>query len=112
RDFIIRPRTSALEPDELIVRVRVPRARGPQQFSKVGQRNAMVISIASFALSIDAEARTIGTGIGSAGPRILTAPEAESQLAMALTEQNLWESRGALPDDVSRRFGELVGESA
>lgn len=112
RDFIVRPRHSALEPDELILRVRVPKARGPQQFGKVGQRNAMVISIASFGLAIDLDARSIGTGIGSAGPTILTAPEAEAHVADVFTDHGLWESSGALPDGTAKRFGELVGEAA
>ena len=112
RDFIVRPRHSALEPDELIVRVRVPNARGPQQFGKVGQRNAMVISIASFALAFDLEARSIGTGIGSAGPVILDAPEAHAFIAETFGAARLWESTDRLPDGVAKRFGELVGEAA
>ncbi|MCW2924265.1 MAG: molybdopterin dehydrogenase FAD-binding protein [Thermoleophilia bacterium] len=112
RDFIVRPRRSALEPDELIVRVRVPRARGPQQFGKVGQRNAMVISVASFGLAFDLDARAVGTGIGSAGPTILGAPAAEAWVAEAFGDHDLWATRAALPDGVAKRFGELVGEAA
>jgi CO/xanthine dehydrogenase FAD-binding subunit len=108
RDFIVRPRHSALEPDELILRVRVPKARGPQQFGKVGQRNAMVISIASFGLALDVDARRVGTGIGSAGPTILTATDAEAFAA----EQLPWDDAAPLPDGTARRFGELVGEAA
>lgn len=112
RDFIVRPRHSALHEDELIVRVRVPTARGPQQFGKVGQRNAMVISIASFGLAVDLAARTVGTGIGSAGPVILDAPGAHAFVAEAFTEHGLWESPAPLPDGIAKRFGELVGEAA
>ncbi|MCW2926357.1 MAG: molybdopterin dehydrogenase FAD-binding protein [Thermoleophilia bacterium] len=112
RDFIVRPRHSALEPDELIVRVRVPKARGPQQFGKVGQRNAMVISIASFGLAFDLDARTVGTGIGSAGPVILDAPEAHAYVGETFMTEGLWESAGPLPDGTAKRFGELVGEAA
>ncbi len=112
RNFIIRPRHSALESDELIVRVRVPKARGPQQFGKVGQRNAMVISIASFGLAFDLDARTVGTGIGSAGPVILDAPEANAHVAEVFGREGLWEAGAALPDGTAKRFGELVGEAA
>lgn len=112
RDMIVRPRVSALEPDELITRVRVPKARGPQQFGKVGQRNAMVISIASFALAFDIEQRSIGTGIGSAGPVILDAPEAHAHVADVFGREGLWESSAALPDGTAKRFGELVGDAA
>jgi CO/xanthine dehydrogenase FAD-binding subunit len=107
-EFIVRPRRSALEPDELIVRVRVPKARGPQQFGKVGQRNAMVISIASFGLALDVERRTVGTGIGSAGPTILLAPKANEFAAEALD----WQDTSPMVDGTARRFGELVGEAA
>ncbi len=107
-EFIVRPRHSALEPDELIVRVRVPKARGPQQFGKVGQRNAMVISIASFGLALDVEARSVGTGIGSAGPTILLAPDANAFAAETLD----WDGAGAMADGTARRFGELVSEAA
>jgi len=112
RDFIVRPRHSALEPDELIVRVRVPHARGPQQFGKVGQRNAMVISIASFGLAFDLEGRTVGTGIGSAGPVILDAPSAHAHVEETFGAAGLWDSGERMPDGVAKRFGELVGEAA
>jgi CO/xanthine dehydrogenase FAD-binding subunit len=76
----------------------MPRASGPQQFAKVGTRNAMVIAVCSFALDL-------GTGrtcIGSAGPTPLRAFEAESFLA----EQD------GLSDSVAERFGELVASAA
>lgn len=107
-EFIVRPRHSALEPDELITRVRVPMSRGPQQFGKVGQRNAMVISIASFGLALDTDARTVGTGIGSAGPTILLAPEANAFAAGTLD----WDDAAPMADGAAQRFGELVGEAA
>ena len=39
-------------PDELIRAVLVPPATGPQQFSKIGTRNAMVIAVAAFGLAL------------------------------------------------------------
>src|SRR5437763_2367970 len=42
----------ALAPDELITAVHLPAHAGPQQFAKVGTRNAMVIAVCSFALSL------------------------------------------------------------
>ena len=53
------------------------RAAGPQQFAKVGTRNAMVIAVCSFALALDPARRRVGTGIGSAAPTPLRATEAE-----------------------------------
>jgi CO/xanthine dehydrogenase FAD-binding subunit len=111
-EFLIGPKRNALEPDELIVAVRAPAATGPQQFSKIGTRNAMVIAVAAFALALDPEAATIGTGIGSAGPVVLRAQSAERFLASELSSAGLWESRAVIPAAVRARFGELVGEAA
>ncbi len=86
-DFFVGPKRSALEPDELIRAVRVPAATGPQQFAKVGPRNAMVIATVSFALNLDAAAGRVGTGIGSAGPTPLRARAAEQMLEDVLADR-------------------------
>ena len=86
-DFFVGPKRSALEPDELIGAVRVPAATGPQQFAKVGPRNAMVIATVSFALNLDVARRRVGTGIGSAGPTPLRAPAAEQMLEDVLADR-------------------------
>jgi len=64
--FLVGPKRNALDPDELIVAVRLT-APGPRQtFMKVGPRNAMVISVVSLALLVEGgEARA---SYGSAGP--------------------------------------------
>jgi len=111
-EFFTGPKRSALAPDELVCAVLAPRATGPQQFAKVGTRNAMVIAVCSFALCLDAEHRRVGTGIGSAGPTPLAAGEAEGFLAGELEAEGLWESRGRLGDGVPARFGELVAAAA
>lgn len=111
-DFLVGAKKNALEPDELITAIRVRRARGPQQFSKIGTRNAMVIAVCSFALDLDAGARKVGTGIGSAGPVTVRAAAAESFLQDALAEEGLWESRADVPESASDRFAELVAEAA
>jgi CO/xanthine dehydrogenase FAD-binding subunit len=114
-EFYVGPKRNAMAPDELITSVLIPAAPGPQQFAKVGTRNAMVIAVCAFALELRpaglASAR-VGTGIGSAGPTPLRAPEAEEVLAAALAEAGLWESAGPLPMAVTQRFGELVGAAA
>ncbi|MDQ3405180.1 MAG: FAD binding domain-containing protein, partial [Actinomycetota bacterium] len=76
-EFFLGPRKSLLAPDELIVATRVPAATGPQQFAKVGTRNAMVIAVCSFAVALHPETGVVGTGIGSAGPTPLRALEAQ-----------------------------------
>jgi CO/xanthine dehydrogenase FAD-binding subunit len=111
-EFFVGPKRHTMRPDELIVAVHVPVARGPEQFSKIGTRNAMVIAAVSFGLSIDPEARRVGTGIGSAGPTTLRAPEAEEFLAGVLDERDAWEPGSALDDATLARFGELVAGAA
>ena len=75
-DFFTGPKRSALAPGELVVAVHVPVRRGPQDYLKVGVRNAMVIAVASVAIAVDLDARTIGVGLGSVGPTPLSAPDA------------------------------------
>ncbi len=64
QEFLVGPKRNALEPDELIVAVRV-RPGGSQTFMKVGPRNAMVIAVCSLAVRVDGELRA---AYGSAGP--------------------------------------------
>jgi CO/xanthine dehydrogenase FAD-binding subunit len=114
-EFFVGPKRNALAADELITSVLIPAAPGPQQFAKVGTRNAMVIAVCAFALELrpgGMSSERVGTGIGSAGPTPLRAPEAEEFLDGALSEAGLWESAGPLPGAVTQRFGELVGAAA
>jgi CO/xanthine dehydrogenase FAD-binding subunit len=116
-EFFTGPKRNALAGDELITAVLIPVAPGPQQFAKVGTRNAMVIAVCAFALELRPPGRPtgvpgVGTGIGSAGPVPLRAPAAEDFLAGALAESGLWEAAADLPDQVLRRFGELVAAAA
>ncbi|MGH8959995.1 MAG: FAD binding domain-containing protein [Jatrophihabitantaceae bacterium] len=112
REFFTGPKRNVLAADELVRAVRVPVADGPQQFAKVGTRNAMVISVCGFALSLHPERELVGTCIGSAGPTVLRAPAAEAYLEGELVERELWTSRGALDDSVIARFGELASQAA
>ena len=109
-DFFVGPKRSALRPDELIRAVRIPAATGPQQFAKVGPRNAMVIATASFAVNLDVSGQRVGTGIGSAGPTPLRAPVAEQMLQEALA--GCWDEPASLDEGVARQFGELVAGAA
>lgn len=111
-EFCTGPKRNALAPDELIAAFHVPAAGGPQQFAKVGPRNAMVIAVCAFALSLHPDRRAVGTGIGSAGPTPLRARAADEFLAADLAERGLWESRAGIGDAAARRFGELVAEAA
>jgi CO/xanthine dehydrogenase FAD-binding subunit len=111
-EFFTGPKQSVLAPDELICAVRVPPASGPQQFAKIGTRNAMVIAVCSFALVLDPERGRVGTGIGSAGPTPLPATEAERFLEGVLDSEGLWGSRAPIGDAAAARFGELVASAA
>jgi CO/xanthine dehydrogenase FAD-binding subunit len=112
REFFLGPKRNAMRPDELIAAFLVEPAKGGQQFSKVGTRNAMVIAVCSFALAIDQERRRVGTGIGSAGPTPLRATEAEEFMEGVLEEENLWDRRTEVSESALQRFGELVAIAA
>jgi CO/xanthine dehydrogenase FAD-binding subunit len=108
REFFTGPKRNAMRTDELIAAFLIEPAPGPQQFSKVGTRNAMVIAVCSFALALDPPRRRVGTGIGSAGPTPLRAVEAEQFIEGELD----WENRRPLTAAAIRRFGELVAAAA
>jgi CO/xanthine dehydrogenase FAD-binding subunit len=103
--FFTGPKRSVLQPGELITAVTVPKAAGPQQFLKVGTRNAMVIAVCSLAVALDLDERRLGTGIGSAGPTPLTAPDAN------LIELP-WGRTGLFNDALAEEFGRRVAAAA
>lgn len=107
-DFYTGVKRNAMEPDELIRSVHLPKADGPQQFSKVGTRNAMVIAVCAFGIALHPETRTARTGIGSAAPTPVRARAAEDFLAAALEEGGFWESGHALPPSLAQQFAQLA----
>ncbi len=78
-EFLVGPKRTALAPGELVVEVVVPIARGPQEFLKVGVRNAMVIAIASIAVAVKDDA--VAVAAGSVGPTVFRARDAEEWLS-------------------------------
>lgn len=76
-DFLVGPKRNSLQPDELITGVTWPAIKGTGSFSKVGTRNAMVIAVAGLCLVLDAEKREVRVALGSVGPTIIRAREAE-----------------------------------
>jgi CO/xanthine dehydrogenase FAD-binding subunit len=78
-DFVTGPKRNALAGDELIAAVLVTPAAGPEQFAKIGTRNAMVIAVCSLALRVS-DGR-VAACIGSAGPTPIRAREAERFIA-------------------------------
>jgi CO/xanthine dehydrogenase FAD-binding subunit len=109
-DFYTGVKRTAMADDELIAAVRIVPPSGPQQYSKIGTRNAMVIAVAAFGLALHPARRAVGTGIGSAAPTPRRAPAAEEFLAGEL--DGSWDSRAELPSATAARFGELVAEAA
>ena len=107
-EFVLGPKRTALRPAEVIAGVRFPAATGPQQYRKVGVRNAMVIAVASVAVVLDLPGRRVGVGLGSVGPVPLPAPDAAGFAAAAID----WSSGSLLEPDAARRFGELVADAA
>lgn len=107
-DFYTGVKRNALAPDELIRAVRIPRADGPQQFAKVGTRNAMVIAVCAFGLALHPATRTVRTGIGSAAPTPIRAGTAEEFLAAALADGGYWDEPRPLPPAVAREFAALA----
>ena len=111
-EFYTGVKRNALAPDELIAAIRIAAPTGPEQFAKIGTRNAMVISVAAFGLALHPRRKAVGTGIGSAAPTPRRAPEAERFIAGELDAAGLWDSRGELPESLGREFGERVRAAA
>ena len=111
--FFLGPKRNAMAPDELILGARWRVGRGPQSFSKVGTRNAMVIAVANLCLVMDEDARTVRVALGSVGPTVLRAPEAEAFVAESLSRAGAWDDRSSpLPPGDLDGFAERVSEAA
>ncbi|MER7762710.1 xanthine dehydrogenase family protein subunit M [Streptomyces sp. NPDC097619] len=107
-EFYTGVKRNALAPDELIKTVHVKNAGGPQQYSKVGTRNAMVIAVCAFGLALHPETRTVRTGIGSAAPTPIRAKAAEEFLNAALEEGGFWDNGKVITPSIAKQFGELA----
>lgn len=93
--FLVGPKQNAMRPDELILGMRWRIATGPGSFSKVGPRNAMVIAVASLCLVVDEARREVRVALGSVGPTILRARDAEARLSRAIADAGGWDDRAA-----------------
>ncbi len=110
-EFMTGPKRNARAADELVVAAEW-RDPGPAQtFLKVGTRNAMVIAVASLCLVVDRARKAVRVALGSCGPTILRAPEAE-RFAAGLLEESGWEAPLVPSDGALGRFGELVAAAA
>ena len=107
-ELITGPKRTALGTDELIVAFTLPAAAGPQEFAKVGTRNAMVISVCAVSLALWPEERRVASCIGSAGPTPIAASDADAFIAAELD----WDGLAAPSDAALARFGALAGLAA
>ena len=80
-DFMLGVKRNARQPGELIISVTLPIIKGWQGYSKVGVRNAMVISVASCCLVVDRSLGSIKVALGAVGPTIIRCRETEQWLA-------------------------------
>jgi CO/xanthine dehydrogenase FAD-binding subunit len=104
-ELITGPKATVLRPGEIVLDARVPARGGRQEFLKVGTRNAMVIAVASAAVVVDFERKSVRVALGSVGPVVIRAREAEHEAERLMD----WDER-RLTGHVDRRgdFGELV----
>jgi CO/xanthine dehydrogenase FAD-binding subunit len=112
REFVTGPKRNCQRDDELIAAFLLPPADGPEQFAKIGTRNAMVIAVCSLSLSVSPGRRRVAACLGSAGPTPIRATDAEEFIAGVLEEAGLWESPAPIPESAVARFGELVESAA
>lgn len=107
-DFMLGVKRNALQPGEIVHSVSLPVIRGWQGYSKVGTRNAMVISTASACLVRDADEGLVSIALGAVGPTIIRCKEAERWLARAA---NLRQG-GSISDNVALEFGQRATHEA
>ncbi len=107
-EFVVGVKVNALVPGELITAIRVPVLDGPQEFLKVGTRNAMVIAVTSLALVVDRPGRTVRVALGSVAPVPVRAIEAEVLAA----ERCDFDGMCVPPDEVVDRFAILAADAA
>ena len=106
-EFASGPKRTVRRPGELITAITVPVLRGWQGYAKVGVRNAMVIATATCCLAVDVPTRSVRIALGSVGPVIIRAAEAEAFAADSVD----WASGRASPD-VVERIGELAAAAS
>jgi CO/xanthine dehydrogenase FAD-binding subunit len=109
-DFMTGPKKSVRRPDELIVAAEWEDAGPAQTYMFAATRNAMAISIAGLALVVDHTRRRVGVGLGSCGPTIIRATEAE-RFAAGLFDDAGWDRR-APSEAAAKEFGRLAAGAA
>jgi len=107
-DFMTGVKRSVRQHDEIITTIDFPIINGWQGYSKVGVRNAMVISVASACLVADHENADVRIALGSVGPTIIRCRSAEAWLKSTLDLSK----REAVSLDVAHEFGRRAAEES
>jgi Aerobic-type carbon monoxide dehydrogenase, middle subunit CoxM/CutM homologs len=105
------PKRNVRKPDELVIAAEWDDAGPAQTFMKVGTRNAMVIAVASLAFVVDRARRRVGIALGSCGPTILRAADAE-RFASGLFDEAGWDRPLRPSAPTCAELGRLVGAAA
>src|SRR3712207_4976540 len=85
-EFIVGPKRNGLKKNRFVSPTHTPVAERPQQHSKIGPRDAVVMASCSFALTLEPERGKLGACIGSAVPNPIRAGGAESFIENVLDE--------------------------
>jgi CO/xanthine dehydrogenase FAD-binding subunit len=107
-DFMTGVKRSVRQHDEIITAIDFPIINGWQGYSKVGVRNAMVISVASACLVADHENADVRIALGSVGPTIIRCRSAESWLKTTLDLS----TRSTISLNVANEFGRRAAEES
>ena len=107
-EFCVGPKRTDRQPGELITAVRIDRLDGPQEFCKLGTRQAMVISVVSVAVVTDIPTRSVRVGLGAVGPVPLRAPEAEVFAEHVID----WSGTTTVNAETCEQFAQLVRDAA
>jgi len=107
-DFMTGVKRSVRQHDEIITTIDFPIINGWQGYSKVGVRNAMVISVASACLVADHENAEVRIALGSVGPTIIRCRDAEAWLKNSVDLS----TRDAISLDVANEFGRRAAEES
>lgn len=110
-EWMTGPKKNVRATDEIVMAAEWDDAGPAQTFMKVGTRNAMVIAVASLALVVDRARGRVGCALGSCGPTILRATEAET-FASGVFDGSGWERPGAPGEAACAEFGRLVADAA
>jgi CO/xanthine dehydrogenase FAD-binding subunit len=110
-EFMTGPKKSVRRSEELIIAAEWEDAGAAQTYMFAATRNAMAISIAGLALVVDRARRRVGVGLGSCGPTIIRATEAE-RFAGGLFEETGWDRTNRPSEAAAKEFGRLAADAA